>query len=301
MKFRSIKYFFEEAFTSVVRNRLMSVTSILTVASCIFILVFSYCLAANVDFVMEQFENSVGLSVIISDTATVEEIEALRVKIVEMDNVERVTYISAEEALNSFAERVGDTSGIIAGLKDDNPMPRSFTITLKNSRAQDKVIDELEGMVGNGLDKVLHARKTTSALITINNVIRIISIVIVLILGLLSVIIIMNTIKLTVNNRRADISIMKYVGATDWFIRWPFVIEGVIIGVAGAVVPILALSLSYGHIIGIVEEKMSSISGLFDFKSGIEIFPGLTPTMVVLGVFIGALGSVLSMRKYLDV
>lgn len=304
MKLRSIRFYFEEAFKSIVRNRLMSVTSILTVASCILILVFSYCLALNIDYILEQFENAIGVSVFIEDDATAEQIDALYEKLRQMPEIESVTFISADEALRTFAESVGDKSGIIAGLEDDNPLPRSFTITLKNIEYQDAVLsalDELSGAGNAGIEDVVSAKETISSLIAINQIIRVVSIIIVLVLGVLSVIIIMNTIKLTVNSRRTDIGIMKYVGATDWFIKWPFIIEGVVIGVIGALLPVTAAALGYGSVIEIAERSMDQISRLFDLKQSYDIFPSLLPAMLVLGVFIGALGSVLSMRKHLDV
>lgn len=301
MKFRSIKYYFEEALKSVIRNKLMSVTSILTVASCIFILIFSYCLAINIDYILEQFETSIPLSVIIDDASTTEQITELYDKIIAIEDVEDAKFVSAIEALKSFIDSVGNDSDILSGFEDDNPMPRSFTITLKNSKSQDKVVAELEKLTDSGVEKVLHRKKTISSLIAINSIVRVISIIIVLVLGMLSVIIIMNTIKLTVNNRRNDIGIMKYVGATDWFIKWPFIIEGVIIGIVGALIPVFIACFSYSGIIAAIESNINKISKLFDFRQSFDIFPTLIPAMLILGIFIGAIGSTLSMRKYLDV
>jgi cell division transport system permease protein len=299
MKFRSIRFYFEEAFKSIVRNRLMSVTSILTVASCILILIFSYCLALNVDFMLEQFENSIGISVYLNDEATAEQIEGLRENILAMPEVDEVVFISAEEALESLAEDVGN-EGMKSAYADDNPLPRSFTVTLTNVENQGAVLTALEGMTEQGIEEVVDAEEVIRLLSGVNQIIRAISVIIVLVLGVLSVIIIMNTIKLTVNNRRNDIGIMKYVGATDWFIKWPFIIEGIVIGVIGALVPMALASLGYGSIIAFMENMIHQIVSL-ELKQSYEVFPSLMPVMILLGIFIGALGSVLSMRKYLDV
>ncbi|MDR2903471.1 MAG: permease-like cell division protein FtsX, partial [Clostridiales bacterium] len=291
--------YFEEAFKSIIRNRLMSVTSILTVASCILILIFSYCLALNVDYILEQFENAIGISVYFNKEATAAQIEALREQLLDMPEVDEVVFISAEEALDSFAKDVGN-EGMKTAYENDNPLPRSFTITLKNVENQGAVLTALGGMKDAGIEQIVDAEEVIGLLSAVNQIIRAISVIIVLVLGVLSVIIIMNTIKLTVNNRRNDIGIMKYVGATDWFIKWPFMIEGIVIGVVGALVPVGLAALGYGGAISLAENAIQPIISL-DLKQGYEVFPSLTPVMILLGVFIGALGSVLSMRKYLDV
>ncbi len=303
MKFRSVKYYFEEAFKGVVRNNLMSVTSMLTVASCMLILIFSFCIAVNVDYILEQLETKAGISVYVDDGCSDAQVELIHDKIMTIENVKDVKYISKEEALQTLVDRMEteQQAAFVQGLENDNPLPRSFEISLYNAREQDETISKLETLKDDGIYKINDQRTTTNILIAINNVVRIVSVFIVFMLGLLSVVIIMNTIKLTVNNRKTDINIMKYVGATDWFIKWPFIIEGAIIGVIGAIVPAVIINVSYDGIMGIIGQNMGAISRLFEFKSSVEIFPLLFPIIIVLGTILGVLGSTLSMKKYLNV
>lgn len=305
MKLRSIKYYFEEAFKSIFRNSLMSFTSILTVSSCILILVFSYCIAINIDYGLEQLENTVGISVYIDDSLSIDERNALYEKITALDNVdeEKTRFISKSEGLQEMIERYGENADILEGLEDDNPIRDSFSIALIHSREQGSVISALEEMKenGEGIVKIRQAQEIINKLVIINNIIRGISVVIALVLGLLSIIIIMNTIKLTVNNRKNEIGIMKYVGATDWFIKWPFIIEGIIIGIVGAFIPAIISAVLYSNVIDMLTSNMVITDSIFRFRTAAEIFPTLVPIMVVLGLLIGAIGSLLSMRKYLDV
>lgn len=302
--FGSIKYYISEAFVSLARNSLMSLSSIATVASCIFIVVFSYCVATNLDYILEQLEDSVELSVFIDSSLDVQQVEDIYNKISSIEHVTKVEYISPDEALKSFAQRLGDSTGILEGFEADNPLRPSFTISLDDPKNQDGVINELdsEQMRALGVANVLHARDELNMLMSINNVVRIVSIIIILILGILAVVIITNTIRLTVNSRRNEITIMKYVGATDWFIKWPFVIEGILIGLIGAALPVFIFWASYGKIIDTLYNSYEFFRTLdFKFRTGLEIFPALVPIGIVLGSLIGTIGSITSMRKHLDV
>lgn len=301
MKFRSIRYYFKESVKSLFRNRLMSIASILTVSSCTLIFIVSFCIAANVDYILEQIENTIGLSAIIEDSLTADEVNELYVKISNIKHISYVGYISSETALSIYRETFGEEdSDVLSGLEEDNPLPRSFDIKLENNIYQQDVIDELNKYIGSGFETIRHASDVTNILLTVNHGIRLVSAVIILALALISIIIIMNTIKLTVNIRSMEISIMKYVGATDWFIRWPFIIEGVIIGLVGALIPAAAGWLSYDKVMETIL-TIPVLSGLASFRTGAELFWILLPLSAASGAFIGSLGSVLSMRRYLKV
>lgn len=303
MKIRTIKYYIYEGFVSVLKNGIMSFASIATVASCIFILALSYCLASNIAHALSQIENAVGVSAMISDDLPPQQVNELYLLILELEHVESVTYISAEEALRNFSEQIGDTSGILAGLEEDNPLPRSFTITIRGVENQAYVIDTLEKLRDNdqGIRSVKHAKNTIDFLIAINNGVRLVSLVIVASLATLATVIITNTIRLTVNNRKSEINIMKYVGATDWFIRWPFIIEGMLIGLIGAVLPLLICYFTYDQIIVMVHSNIPVIKTVFEFQPKESVFMLIAPLATGLGVAIGTLGSFSSVRRYLHV
>jgi cell division transport system permease protein len=183
----------------------------------------------------------------------------------------------------------------------DNPLSRELQIDVTDIRSQREVITQREALGEDGVRKVTHGMDVADMLVAANNVLRIISLVVISTLGIISVLIIMNTIKLTVNNRRTEISIMKYVGATDWFIRWPFVIEGLLIGFIGAIIPSALCWYGYGGAIDMIAESFPALDTLLSFREAVTIFTVLFPLAIVLGMLIGIIGSASSMRKYLKV
>lgn len=301
MKMRSFRFYFGEAFDSLIKNKLMAIASIITVASCIFILSISFCIAQNINYAMEQLNNEIGLSVIVSDNLPSDKINTLYEKILAIPYVSEVKFISAEQALNDLSLTLEDSAQILSGLKDDNPLPASFDIKLKDNKFYSSVITSLEKLKSDGISNIRHARDEINILLSVSKIVRIISAVIILTLALISIIIIVNTIKLAVNSRKDEISIMKYIGATNWFIRWPFIIEGMIIGFIGAVIPIAISWPSYDKLVQMVKVRIPAIEKLFDFEPGIVIFSELIPFALGLGIIIGVIGSFSSVRKYLNV
>ncbi len=152
-----------------------------------------------------------------------------------------------------------------------------------------------------GIEKIRHSQKESNILLAVNNTVRISSIIIILILAIISVTIIVNTIKLTVYVRKTEINIMKYVGATDWFIRWPFVIEGIIIGIIGSIIPIIICIFGYREVISLIYEKMSFIRNYVEFKDTLSMFLAIAPVTIILGILLGVIGSVNSIKKHLNV
>lgn len=298
-KFINIKYYLSEVLKSIVRNKIMSLTSIVTVSACMIILISSYVIASNVNYMLNYIENSVGVTVIIENYLTADEVNILREDILAIDNVARMEFIPPDQALQNLAERLGDDTGeFIQSLAADNPLRRSFVLALNDIRHQDETISSISNL--GGVANINDASFLTNGLVTLNNFIGIVSILVILVLGVLSVVIITNTIKLTVNNRRNEILIMKYVGATEWFIKWPFVIEGVLIGLLGATLPLVIAWFAYDNIVANIT-LTPFIGQTLAFRSAVDIFPILGPIVLVLGSFIGILGSISSMRKYLKV
>lgn len=300
MRIRSMKYYFKEAIKSLFKNNLMTVASIITVSSCIFIFIFSYCLASNVDYILEQLEDSIMISVFVDDKLTDDQVKVLEQKIVKTSHVVKVEFTSSEEALKKMSDELGDSSGLMEGLKDDNPLPRSFDVYYDSATNQKSVLASLNELIKqqSGITRIKHF--STDTLIKINNVIRVFSIIIILGMGIISIVIITNTIKLTVNNRKNEINIMKYVGATDWFIRWPFLIEGMIIGAIGASIPLFVSMIIYRNL----EFNFKEFSNLmldYDVKTLTSVFGFLIPVAIFLGVSIGIIGSAMSIRKHLKV
>ena len=297
-KFRNIKYYLAETFRNLVRNKIMTLTSIVTVSACLLIVVFSYTIASNVNFILAYLETSIPLSVFIDDSLDDAQVDALYQELLQVNNVNSATFVSQEEALKSMAEALGDTEGILMSLDEPNPLRRSFTLGLDDIRLQRQTAEDISRL--HGVANIREASGVTDMLITLNNFVGIFSGVVMLVLGVLSVVIITNTIKLTVNNRRNEIIIMKYVGATDWFIKWPFVIEGIVIGIFGAAIPIAIAWISYDGIVDNLRDSDFQMIFAMPFRTATELFPILVPVVVILGVGIGVLGSISAMRKYLN-
>ncbi len=297
-KISTIRYFFKEAILSLIRNRLMSFASFVTVASCVLILTISFCIASNIDFFLSQIERTIGVTVIISSEASTQRVNELFNYIENLEHVKSIKYVSSDEALKQFSSELGDTSAILGGFENDNPLPRSFTIDLESSSFQADIVENVDKL--EGVESVRHAQKEAELLTKINNSIRIISALNFVVLGLVSIIVITNTIKITVNSRRTEISIMKFVGATNWFIRWPFIIEGVLIGAFGAAVPVVLSWFGYSSMLSYLDRNFTLFQ-IVNFRSDIEIFTLAMPIMILLGILIGAVGSIFSIRKYLQV
>ena len=299
MKFRSIKYFFSEAFSGVIRNRLMSVASIGTVAACIFMIIISYCALTNVNYMLTQIEESIGISIFLEDDADADTVLALNDQLVTMEYVDSVRYISSEEALDEMKQS-WDAEDILSGFDEtNNPLTGSFEVNLTDISHQSEVVEKIEQL--DGVRKIRSSETETEFLVKLSHFLRIFGGVLILALAAISVVIITNTIKLSVFTRRTEISIMKYVGATDWFIRWPFIIEGIIIGIVGASIPIIIAWPLYNKLISIIYEQIPMIHSIVSFRFGIDIFSILLPVAPIFGALLGVLGSNISLRKHLNV
>ncbi|MCL2285665.1 MAG: permease-like cell division protein FtsX [Firmicutes bacterium] len=298
MKIRTIRYYIREAFRSIIINRLMSVASIFTVASCIFIVSVFFILGSHVSFFVQQLGDSLGLVVFIEEGTTDIETAQLERHILAIPQVEAVRYISSEEALLELRERMNDPP-FLQGLEYNNPLRASFELTLADVVYQDLVENALENLRDSGVGSILRDAELARILSTISDVVNVISIILIVILGVVAVVIITNTINITVNARRTEINIMKYVGATDWFIRWPFIIEGVLIGLIGGSIPAFVTWFGHDRVIG----ALAGIQELafIQFLPRDVIFSQLLPFALLLGTVIGLIGSGVSVRRHLKV
>ncbi len=299
MKPSTIKYFFRESLSGLKKNMLMTMASMVAVAACISILSFSYCVGSNLQHMLDQMEDSIGISVFLKGELTGTEIEDMKNEISKIDHVENVEYISPVDALDDLKKDWGANEDIFIGLdEENNPLSHSFQISLDSIKNQDGVLTALEGV--DGIDNVRHGATETEVLMKANRIFGIASVVVMLLLGVISVMIIMNTIRISVVNRRIEINIMKYVGATDWFIRWPFIIEGIIIGVVGAIVPLIIGFPIYAKVTSVIFEYLPMVT-FIQFKLTGDVFGFLFPFGTVFGIALGVIGSVTSIRKHLRV
>ncbi len=300
MRYNVIGYLLSEGFHNVMKNKKSTGASLMIMCATMLIFGLFFLIGENVNHMMKELEANQGMQVFMTQKVSDEQIRTLEEKIKDIPDVAKVEFISKEQGMNTFKERFGENARILdAYVGDDNPITDSFVVTLTKLEKSEEVKAQIEGF--ENVKNIELRDKTIEALIKVTNGVRIVSAVILVLLIVISVFIIANTIKLTVHARRKEISIMKYVGATNGFIRWPFIVEGIIIGVVAALISVLLLGIAYNSLMGqITSSDVFSNMGL-SLLTFSEIFGLIITVYLVLGTGIGALGSIISMRKYLEV
>lgn len=297
VKLRTFRQLAKEGVLGIWKNRLMSLASIGTIVLCLIILGVSYSIAANVDYVLSQIESNIGITAYIDKDLSEEEIGVLKTQLEAIPNVAAVTYISKDDALSSFTEDPG-IANIMKQFKQDNPLPASFEITMNSLEDQESIIADLEQY---DEFEVSYFQAETPMLIQLNESIRLVSIIIILSLIIVGIMLMANTIKLTVYIRRKEINIMKYIGATDWFIRAPFIIEGITIGLIGGIIPIFVLWATYQWLLEAVNSSFGPMIESMKLQETAVILADFIPMSLIIGVGIGTIGSVIAIRKHLQV
>ncbi|MGI1690694.1 permease-like cell division protein FtsX [Thermoanaerobacter uzonensis] len=295
MLFRNFKYFLRETFSNLIRNRLMTVASITSVMAAMLILGLFLILVLNVNTMANQVESQLELKAFLNDNLTKEQIDRIGSNIKSLEGVASVTFESKEQALENFKKQLGDKSYLLEGLEKDNPLPQSYIVKVKNANMMKDISHKIKQI--NGVDKVSYGQDVVEKLLGIIKIIRVVGLSIILILFVISIVIISNTIKLGVYARRKEISIMKYIGATDWFIRWPFLIEGIILGLLGALISVTILALIYDYAANLINSRLI----VFELLPVDKIVGDITLYFSVIGAIIGALGSGISIKRFLNV
>lgn len=299
MKFNIVSYLIGEGLGNVFKNKKSTFSAILVM--CISMLVFGlfFIIGENVNHVMNTVESSQEIQVFVKNDATDEEITKVGEQLQQIEGVNKITFVSKDEALDIMQEKVGEKSYLLAGYEKNNFLPASYKVTLTDLKLASKVESQINQL--DNIKRITSSNETITKLIGIANGVRIVTAAILIALIIGSIFIIANTIKLTVYARRREISIMKYVGATNSFIRWPFIVEGMIIGIISAGISILLV----GGIYKVVAAKLmesSLITSLGITLVGFsDMFTLIILVYLALGIGIGVIGSALSMRKYLEV
>ena len=302
MRFSKIAYLIKEGFRNVFKNKKASMASLVTMLCAMFIFGIAFVIGENANSIVKQVSSAQGIQVYIQNVATDEQVEEIEAKIwnIGTDKIATVTYVSKQEALETMKKALGNDADLLDGYEGENNIfPVSYKITLTELEYSEQVENTIKNW--ELIDEVRSSNQTIEALINIANGVRIATIVIFALLLIMAVTIISNTIKLSVHARRKEISIMKYVGATNGFIKFPFIIEGIVIGLFSAGITIILLSGLYDVVI----QKISSSTvlqsmgiTLMNFK---EMATSLGLVYLILGIGIGIVGSSISMNKYLDV
>lgn len=299
MKHNVIGYLLGEGFRNVFNNKKSSGASLAIICATMLIFGLFFVIIENINNMVEKLEEKQGIQIFIKGDASNDQIEELGTQIRELNGVNTMTFVSKEDALNSMRAKLKNKQNLLAGWDEENPFRASYVITLTDLTLSSEIQDSIRKF--DSVYSIESRDETIQALVSIANVIRIVSLSILALLIIISIFIIANTIKLTVHARRKEISIMKYVGATDNFIRWPFIIEGILIGIIAAIVSLAVIALIYSLVSGsavrsTVLQKMEMT--LLSFNTMINL---LMIVYLILGIGIGVIGSSLSMRKYLKV
>lgn len=291
-----IKMFVMDAMKSLARNRTITMASILTVTATLFIFGVFILLAQNINLGVESVESQVEIKVYLEDNITTTQQETILNRIHGVEGVKEVTYESKEEAFEKFRERLGENNAILTGFSEErNPLPNSFVISLEEPEATMRVEDAIRNL--RGVEDVGSERETVEKIIGLARMIRTVGIGIFILLVVVSLFLISNTIKLTVYSRRREIGIMKFVGATDWFIRWPFIIEGMVMGLIGGLLAVLVVFFAYrGLYVDVTQSLLYA-----ELISPDYIRNSLSWQFAVTGVGIGAMGSYIALKRFLQV
>lgn len=296
MKISTLNYFIVDALKSIKRNRTISVAAMITVLITFFVFGTFTLLALNFNKAIEDVASKVQIQVYLKDDIRLVDQNEINIKLQEETGVKEVKYESKDEAFLNLKESLGENAGMLEGYDlTNNPLPSSFIVTLEDANYSDAVAKSVEGM--SGVEGVNNQQDIIQTITKFVKVVQVVGIALFVVFVGVSIFLIMNTIKLTVYSRRREVGIMKFVGATDWFIRWPFVIEGIIIGAIGSLVAIMLLYFAY--------------NGIFNWLVSSMILVNLIPPQFILttllamflggGIVVGSIGSIAALRKFLIV
>ena len=298
MKISTLFYTFWQGIKNIFRNKLFSLASIATISACLFLFGIFYSILVNFQNIVKTAEEGVCIVVFFDEGIDESRIEDIGEMIRKRSEVAKINFVSADEAWESFKE---DYLGEYSEGFLENPLADSanYEIYLNDVSMQASLVTFLESV--DGVREVKRSELTAMTLDGVNKLIGYVSAGIIIILFAVSVFLISNTVTIGISVRKEEISIMKYIGATDFFTRAPFVIEGILIGLIGSALPLGVIYFLYNKAIGFVSEQFTVLSSLLNFLTVEEVFKTLVPVSLAIGVGIGFFGSFSTVRKHLHV
>lgn len=300
VKYSIFGYLIGEGFRNFFKNKKSTAASIIIMCATMFIFGIFFLIGENVNYIIGQVQSQQAMQIFINPDATAEQEAELEAKIKAITYVNTIQYVSQEQALNEMREFLGEDASIIDSYSGEgNPFKASYVITLTDLTKTEEV--ERQVNTFENVAKVTVGNETINRLIDIANGIRTATGVILILLICISIFIIANTIKLTVHARRKEISIMKYVGATNGFIRWPFMVEGIIIGILSALITVVILGFTYNIVVDNMSQNNTMQIIGYSFLNFSDMLSLLLIVYIVMGIGIGTIGSAISMKKYLEV
>ena len=302
MRFNTIGYCFKQGFKNIWRNKLFSLASMATMAACIFMFGIFFCMVQNFQHFVREAEEGVAVTVLFDEGTTEDEILEIGQGLTKRDGVSEVVYVSADEAWKSYQEKYFEGNPEVAeAFVDDNPLANSsnLEIYMKDISKQDDLVTYIES-----LDKVRKVNRSDSVASMLTDFNRLVSYVSVAIIGLLlavAIFLINNTVAIGISVRREEIGIMRLIGAKNSFIKAPFLIDGIVIGLVGAIFPLILLYFLYNKLITYVGTQFTGLSNVMDFLPAAQLFQTLLPVGMALGVGIGFFGSIVTIQRHLKV
>ena len=299
MRFNTIGYCFKQGFKNIWRNKLFSLASMATMAACIFMFGIFFCMVQNFQHFVREAEEGVAVTVLFDEGTTEDEILEIGQGLTKRDGVSEVVYVSADEAWKSYQEKYFEGNPEVAeAFVDDNPLANSsnLEIYMKDISKQDDLVTYIES-----LDKVRKVNRSDSVASMLTDFNRLVSYVSVAIIGLLlavAIFLINNTVAIGISVRREEIGIMRLIGAKNSFIKAPFLIEGIVIGLVGAIFPLILLYFLYNKLITYVGTQFTGLSNVMDFLPAAQLFQTLLPVGMALGV---GIGSIVTIQRHLKV
>ncbi len=297
---KTFGYGLKQGIKNIVQNRLFSLAAVGTIATCLFLLGIFYALISNFQNMVYNAESTVGITVFFDEGISKEQIDLIKGEVEACKTVERVVYISAEEAWEKFQKEMYSGKGNIKEtFQGDNPLKNSASLEvyLSDVSNQESIVNLIQKM--EGVRKVNSSNSIADGLTSFNTLVTYISATIIILLLMVSVFLISTAVATGIRVRKDEISIMKYIGATELFIKLPFIVEGVVIGIVGAALPLAMLWLIYERVVGFILERFSVLSQWLTFVDVAEEFRTLIPLSFLVGIGIGFTGSVMSVRKHL--
>ena len=301
MSARSARYCFNQGLVNIKRNKLYSVASIGTVAACIFLISVILAIIINVNFMEKKLEQKVGVTVFFENNLAKEKIDEIGKTLKADKRVKSIKFTSADEAWKDFQkDYFKDDPELAEGFKK-NPLANSssYSVYLKNIKSQDNFVKDVKKI--EGVRKVKQSKKAKNTLTKLETLLGYVSIVLIIILLGVGIFLISNTVMIGISVRSEEIKIMKLIGSTNSFVRAPFVIEGVMIGLIGSVIPLIVLVIVYSKLIGLLISKFGVFARSIPFAPQSLVFVVLIPIGLGIGVGIGLIGSFFSIRKHLKV
>ncbi|MBP1761503.1 MAG: cell division protein FtsX [Firmicutes bacterium] len=289
------RYFFNETFKSLRRNRLLSIATLSTVTICILILGAAVLLTINAGNFMNRLESDLEMMVFVEDSLDKSDLQDLGQEIKNIPGVKTVQFISKDQALTNLQSKFDEKEYDLKKTVGDNPLPNSFEVKAQNPQDVAQIAKQIFKL--EGVYKINYGQGLVERLFKITRWVRIISIVLIILLAMGAIFLIATTIRLAIFARRKEIYLMKLIGATDWFVRWPFFIEGIFLGSVGALLAVILLAIGYGTLVNNMQTAVFFIPLVKNPTMLLEIYLAL----FAAGAVLGCLGTGISLNRFLDV